>query len=257
MSNELLFNIIITISGISTIILILEAIGFLPLWISKYIFRRKHANTLEILKELGCDLENKYLKTKSNREFNKTLIDKLKNVTIKKKVEIGKKRNGYIFPEYIDLMGATTNERIATDFARELYTFKKEQIKEQLEFDFIVTPKLGSPILGYEFAKLEERPFVLHSDEEKFRPKDNNLDPRVKFDFGNQDFQNFKKGLIIDDSTTGGRKVINIIKDLKKYNFEVTDCLVVFAPQGKNAEKELQDNGVTLHSILKTPIKEG
>ncbi|MCF6172745.1 MAG: hypothetical protein L3J44_03040 [Campylobacteraceae bacterium] len=256
MLDNILVEIILYISAISTIILVAEATGILPLLISKYIFRRKFANTIEMLKELGCDIEKKQLITKNDKIFSMEIENKLKKITIKKNVEIGKRQNGKIFPEYINLMGATANERNAIDFARELYTFKKEHLSS-VEFDFIVTSKLGSPILGYEFAKLIEKPFVLHSSEEKFRPIDKKPDARIKFDFGNQKFKNFKKALIVDDSTTGGRKIKEIIVDLKRYRFEVSDCLVVFAPQGKNADTELKEEGVKLHSIVQTPIKKG
>lgn len=250
MSNDTLFNIIITISGFSTIILVLEATGLLPLWISKYIFRRRFVNTIEILKELGCDIEKKQLVDKNTEIYPNRIEKKIDKVTIKKEVEIGKRQNGYIFSKYINLMGSCANKGNAIDFARELYP-----ISTKLEFDFIVTSKLGSPILGYEFADLIKKPFVLHSNEEKFRLTNGKLDPRSKFDFGNENYKQLKKALIVDDSTTGGRKAIEIINDLKCFGFKVTDCLVVFAPQGKNADEELAKEGVELHSVIKTPIK--
>jgi len=217
-NNDLVNTIIIIISSISTITLVLEATGFLPLWCSKYIFRRKFANTIEIFKELGWDIEKKSLVDKNIDDIeNKTIIEKLKKITIKREVEIGKSTNGNIFPEYIDLMGATTNERNAKDFARELNTHM-QKITPELQFDFIVTSKLGSPILGYEFANLIKKPFVLHSEEEKFRAKKS--DVRAKFDFANVKIKKNKTALIVDDSTTGGRKVVDIIKDLREFGFK-------------------------------------
>ena len=253
MSNNFLFYIIIFISSISTIILVLEAAGFLPLWLSKYLIRRRFANTIEIFKELGCDIEKKSLVDKNIDDIaNKTIKEKLKKITIEKEVVIGKSTNGNIFPEYIDLMGATTNERNAKDFARELNTYM-QTITPELQFDFIVTSKLGSPILGYEFANLIKKPFALHSEEEKFRV--NKRDVKAKFDFANLNKNINKKALIVDDSTTGGRKVIDIINDLREFGFKVEDCLVVFAPQGKDADKKLSRLNVKLHTIVKTPIK--
>jgi len=249
-------DIVIFILGISTIVLVLEAVGFLPLFLSRIINKNRLGTTIDVLNELGFDVKEKrkIINKCQTQDSSDRIKDKLKNITINKEVEIGKSQNGYNFSEYIDLMGATTFKRNATDFARELNTYK-ETLANKLEFDFIVTSKLGSPILGYEFANLLEVPFVLHSEEEKFRLTKESEESSSKFDFGCLENKKLKKALIVDDSTTGGRKVINIIKDLKKYGFEVTDCLVVFAPQGKQAEEKLAKENVTLHSIVQTPIK--
>ena len=58
--------------------------------------------------------------------------------------------------------------------------------------------------------------------------------------------------LIVDDSTTGGRMVLSTIEDLRKYGYNVMDCLVVFEPQQKDARKKLSDQSVNLISIVKT-----
>ncbi len=248
-------KIVIAILGFSTIIFILEAVGFLPLWLTKIINKNRLGITIEVLNELGFDVKEKrkVINKCQTQASSERIKEKLKKITIMKEVEIGKSTNGNMFPEYIDLMGATTFKRNATDFARELNTYKRT-LEKKLEFDFVVTSKLGSPILGYEFANILEVPFVLHSEEEKFRLKKGD-DSSSKFDFGCLESKKLKKALIVDDSTTGGRKVINIIKDLKKYGFEVTDCLVVFAPQGKQAYERLAKESVKLHSIIQTPIK--
>lgn len=249
--------ILIFIGSVSTIMLVLEASGFLPLSISKWLHKNKLGTTIDVLKELGFDVKEKRKELKECFTSNSSsrVQDKLSKITIYEEVEIGKSQNGFVYPNYIDLMGSTTFKRNATDFARELNTYK-ETLEKKLDFDFIVTSKLGSPILGYEFANLLEVPLVLHSEEEKFRLANGGEDPRAKFDFGCiQHYTKLKKALIVDDSTTGGRKVINIIKDLRKNGYEVTDCLVLFSPQGKGAEEKLAHENVVLHSILQTPIK--
>jgi orotate phosphoribosyltransferase len=65
------------------------------------------------------------------------------------------------------------------------------------------------------------------------------------------------RGLIVDDSSTGGGKAARLIKDLRNSGWEVSDFLVVFEPQlkvgtGQNAAARLGPQGVTLHSIVKT-----
>jgi adenine/guanine phosphoribosyltransferase-like PRPP-binding protein len=73
--------------------------------------------------------------------------------------------------QYIDLMGGTTNPATAEVFARHLESFLRRCILDQEvypQFDFVVTPKAGSPILGYEFARHLGRPFALHNRPRKF-----------------------------------------------------------------------------------------
>ncbi|WP_333804214.1 phosphoribosyltransferase [Sulfurospirillum sp.] len=252
--NEYIPNVTITLlsilSLISLIILVCEASGFLPRKLSKWLMRNKLATTIDVLEELGF----KVVETKSM--IQECVVEKMKGRVEEKidkfalnfDVEIGKSTNGYVFPKYIDLMSATVNERCAQDFARELYTYYSQIY---LDCDFVVTSKGGSPILGYEFSRLCKKPFVLHNLEEKFRI-DSDI-PKCKFD-GLPKSVNLKKALIVDDSTTGGRKVLEIVDDLKKYGYEVDACLVVFAPQGKDAKGKLEKKGVKLHFIVEGPI---
>lgn len=257
--NTYILNTIIIITSISTIILVLDSAGFLPYKFTKWLTRNKIDTTVEVLKDLGFDVKEnkeKVHKCLYNEKNIKRIEDKLNKCKINKKVEIGKSTSGHFFSNYIDLMGACCNERTAQDFARELHTYSKNL---NIDYDFIVTSKLGTPILAYEFSKLVNKPLVLHSEEEKFRLKNGNTDePKAKFDFGILKPSNLKKALIVDDSTTGGRKILDIIKDLRKYKYEVTDCLVVFVPTGKNVEKELKDKNVNLHKIteINTKIEE-
>lgn len=60
------------------------------------------------------------------------------------------------------------------------------------------------------------------------------------------------RALIVDDSTTGGRMVCETIRDLRKYGYKVSECLVVFEPQNKDAKKKLEQQNVKLLSICKT-----
>ena len=60
------------------------------------------------------------------------------------------------------------------------------------------------------------------------------------------------RALIVDDSTTGGRMVLSAVEDLRKYGYDVSECLVVFEPCQKDARKKLQQQGIQLLSICKT-----
>ena len=89
-------------------------------------------------------------------------------------------------------------------------------------------------------------------------PQRTNSPIRGRIMFIKYEISTLKKALIVDDSTTGGRKVLDIIDDLRKYNYEITDCLVVFVPIGKNVENKLKEKNVNLHKIIeiKTKIEE-
>lgn len=60
------------------------------------------------------------------------------------------------------------------------------------------------------------------------------------------------RALIVDDSTTGGRMVCETVDDLRKYGYIVSECLVVFEPQNKDAKQKLSQKQVNLLSICKT-----
>jgi orotate phosphoribosyltransferase len=257
--GNIVLILIVIITSVSTLLTVLDSAGLLPNKIAKYLMRNKLELTREVLKELGIHTQ----KTKEtiskclSTESLKGLQNKLNFITYPIEVEIGKTSGDYYFHKYIDLMGATTSERNAMDFARLLKTYAEESEYIDLSsIDFIVTSKLGSPILGYEFSKNVNKPLVLHSDEEKFRSANSEYQFQKKFDSADcRDFKG-KKALIVEDSTTGGRKVKDAVIDLRKHGVIVNDCLVVFAPQGKNAKERLAKEGITLHCILETHNEE-
>lgn len=170
-------------------------------------------------------------------------------LTIEKAVNIG---GTEIVPakRYIDLMGGTTDPVTAGMFARYLETFWRNCLlaSEADPIDFVVTPKAGSPILGYELAKGLKLPFVIHNRREKFQ-----VDPdefRAHFDCISLPRER-GLGLIVDDSSTGGDKILALLDDLRKYGYNAKDCLIVFEPGLKSARKKINDKGVRLHSIIK------
>jgi len=170
-------------------------------------------------------------------------------------VDVGKTESS-AFPEYINLMGATTDPATAVVFARALSSHLRALTRNcklrTPKFDFIATPKEGSPILGYELAKLLCVPLILHPDELKFRSKERSI--HAHFDFSGEPPPPNSVGLVVDDSTTGGRKVATMVDQLRKNGYSVTDALVVFAPQGKGANDRLQHINVLLHWIVEGPL---
>ena len=257
---EFINQVILFLLAISTLVGILDFIGFLPKKIRNWLKLNRMDGTLELLKELGIDIDQhrrsnialKYPKKFTDENIEEVTNNALKKYKITKKVSVGHHRPTEL-DYYYDLIGATCNEKVAQYFAHILSTYWSSHLtgKNKIEnyyFDFIVTPKAGSPLLGYEFSKLVDKPFVLHEDTERFGLED---DMRVVFDC----YQIPDKGttaLIVDDSTTGGSMVCRTIDDLRKYGYQVYTCFVVFEPKSKNARERILDQNVELVSVVQT-----
>lgn len=260
--EKLVIWIILTLSSISTILVITEAFGFLPDKWSLWLNRKKLTQTLEVLKQLGIDVDKYKRAAISSRipsYYNQenlinTVVDKLKVTKIETvDITVGKTDSAYTRCWY-DVMGFTTDSQTSVLYARFLSTYLQYLIRDgnsfrSPSFDFIVTPKQGSPILGYEFAKIVNKPFILHPGESKFNTDEGII--QKDFDVGKTLPSKGSTALLVDDSTTGGRKMKNAINDLRKHGFIVTDCLVMFEPTIKNARRILEQDGVVLHSIVK------
>ena len=131
------------------------------------------------------------------------------------------------------------------------------EYKRLTDFDYVATPKSGSPFLGYEFSRLTQKPLMLHSQDAKYRDANGKSEPLAHFDISFKP-ESGKSVLIIDDSSTGGRKVGSMIQHLKLLDLVVNYCVVIFEPQSKvgtqqNASKALSEYGVKLISIVRHP----
>lgn len=252
---------ILIILGFGTLIQVLDMLGFLPKKWRDH-FKLNHSrDTLEVLKEYGIDPElyrrhnisvgipQDYSQDTSEAEVKK----KLNEIKIGFDVSVGKVRKTKL-DYYIDLIGHSCDPECAKAYARILSSYWADKIESSRDIvdpqiDFIVTPKGGSPILGYEFAKLLNKPFLLHEESERFTCKQDDM--RKWFDCA-QVPDKGSRALIVDDSTTGGRMVSDTIRDLRKYGYEISECLVVFEPQHKDARQKLAQQQVKLLSICKT-----
>ena len=257
---EIINQIILFLLSLSTFIGILDFVGFLPSFIRKRLCLNRMRDALDLLHEFGIDIEQRKRINDALNYPQKFAGENLKEITskaleqykINKPLAVGQSRPTSV-DYYFDLIGGTCNGEVAEYFAHLLSTYWAENLNgdnriEKIDYDFIVTPKGGSPILGYEFSKLVCKPFVLHEERSRFSIKN---DMRDIFDCHVVP----KKGavaLIVDDSTTGGRMVCNTIDDLRKYGYQVHTCLVVFAPGIKNAKRRILDKNVQLISIVET-----
>lgn len=255
-------DIILVLLAISTCVQVCDWLGFIPRKLRDVLKLNRSQDTLDVLKELGIDID-RYKNCNSmvgipidySGDIEKDTEKNLKELKMDMKVSVGKRR-GTELDYYIDLIGHSCDQKYAESYARILSTYwaksvESGKVKNSI-VDFVVTPKGGSPILGYELSKLMGKQFVLHEERERFFCEKSDM--RQKFDCAKIPSHG-AKALIVDDSTTGGRMVLETIDDLKKFGYEVTECLVVFEPQSKDARKKLENKGVNLLSVVKTHSK--
>ena len=253
------------ILSLSGMLLVAEAVGFLPDWLSRWLARNRLAQTIQILKGFGIDVDDHRKRNRAaalDQTPGATAVLRVKNLLAKFKLKgpVGVGRTVRLEAgEYYDLMGASCNPSIARSLARDLAAQMRVILEERAStledrFDFIATPKAGAPLLGAAFAEQMRLPLVLHADEPKFS---GTVEPfRARFDCADVPREG-ARALIVDDSSTGGGKVIRLIDDLRRLGYEVEDVLVVFEPQlktedGSSAALRLEPLNVRLHSIVKT-----
>ena len=249
------------ILGIGSLIQLLDAMGLFPPKIRNYLRLNRTKETIDVLKEYGInpDLYKRHnIAIGIPRDYSKNTVEndtrkKLEETKIGIDVSVGKIRKTEL-SYYIDLIGHTCKPECAVAYARLLSSYwatviEDASIVQNLHIDFIVTPKSGSPILGYEFSKLVKLPLVLHEDEDRFDCAQDDM--RKRFDCAEVPPKG-SRALIVDDSTTGGRMVLSAVDDLRIYGYDVSECLVVFEPCQKDARQKLNQHGIQLLSICKT-----
>lgn len=258
-------NIILWVLAASSLFIVVEVVGLLPAWLSNWINRNRLRETMRLLKEFGVDVDTPRrvnsvarLEQISGRDLAERVRKRLEKAKIKHPVVVGTQVS-VPGDHYIDLIGATSDINVARVYARDLSALWRSLATvggavANTNIDFIVTPKAGSPLLGLSFAELLGKPLVLHNHELKFRSDPE--DPKAWFDCNVLPSPG-SRGLMVDDSSTGGGKAARLIDDLRRCGWDASDFLVVFEPQlkvgtGQNAAERLRPKGVALHSIVKT-----
>ncbi|MDS1311494.1 phosphoribosyltransferase [Marinobacter xiaoshiensis] len=257
-------DLILVVLSISTFSSVLIWTGFMPAWITKRLAKNRLTETVLVLREFGIDVE-KYRKLNLSRSVDnhvdannieRSLSRILDGSTIKKRVHVGKTDQVEV-DHYVDAMSLSTGPSDSVQLARILASFWRKKLSEEdptiriADFDYIVTPKEGSPILGYEFSKILGKPLILHcGSEKKFETGCANLAFQSTFDTRTVPKAGAKV-ILVDDSTTGGRKVRQAIDDLRRNEIVVHDCLVLFEPTVKNVRKRVEEMDVSLHAVIR------
>lgn len=128
--SSILHSVVLFILSISTIISILDLVGWMPVKFKKRMIKNRSEETLEVLRNLGIDVD-KYKKINASMSFpkdysEKSLIDVIRKnmdiMIINKSITIGEKRP-VMLTKYYDLMGYTCNPYYAEQFARFLSSY--------------------------------------------------------------------------------------------------------------------------------------
>lgn len=262
--GDIAFNsVILWLLSIATIIFILDVIGLLPPKAAKWLAQNRLDATIRALKSLGVricwDGDKPSPPTRLSRtidsllgnepEYKGRLKAMLAQHTMATEVDVGQRRT-FSAESFIDVIGNTTDPEVARQYARILYTHLDAE--GLLDFDFVATPKDGAPLLGYEFAILSGKPLILG-----VCSKGNDPTGRIRkhliLDYPLHMSLEAQKGILIDDSTTGGRKMVNLANALRAEGAIITKAAVLFEPIGKGARSLLSENKIELNSIVHGP----
>jgi orotate phosphoribosyltransferase len=262
-ANTLIGNTILLILSLAGVVAVLDYVGFLPAVIARWIARNRLESTLQALKRLGVRLSwdedsrgvgliERTLATVGVKQpaYKVHLQQMLEDDTYKGEFDVGKTRM-FSGSTFIDVMGSSTNEEKARRYARILKTHAANV--QLTPYDFVATPKEGSPILGYEFSRLVDKPLVLGAVEKVRDAGQGAIQEHAYLDFPKSLSLSGKTALLVDDSSTGGSKMLHLAEALAAAGATVTDALILFEPQGKGARERLRSRNIQLHSIVDGP----
>ncbi len=261
--NNTISQIILILLSLSSLIGILDHFGLLPRRIKSWIRMNRTTEIMEVLSQLGIDVDYyrrvnqsvSFPSTLDKQEIEKTVMSELENkCRIQQKVAIGHLRRTTL-EYYYDIIGKTCDPKLSRYYAEIMSTYwsancSKPDVIRNAAFDFVATPKTGCPILGYEFAKLIKKPFVLCEQDERFTCN-NPDDMRTILDCSTI-LPKESIALIVDDSITGGSQIIHTIESLRHFGYKVHTCFVIFEVKVRDAKTSLNNNNVQLVSIVET-----
>jgi orotate phosphoribosyltransferase len=248
--------------AISGLIAVVDFVGLMPPKIAKWLARNRLEATLQALKLLSVRVawnEDQQTLTIIQRAlamlqvkepaYKVQLRELLEQDTFEVEVIVGSSRH-FTSEKFIDVMGSSTESKTVIQYARLLNSHASTN--SICGFDVIATPKNGSPILGYEFSKLLNVPLVL-GVVDKGTDATGKMKSHIQLDYPKNLSIEGKTILLVDDSSTGGSKILKLALELRKAGAIVDAALVLFEPKGKNARELLEKSGICLHSVIDGP----
>lgn len=255
--KEIAFAAIIGIIAIHHVIEMLDLFFAGPKFLVRFVHRRRHREVEEVLRALGIPLDEQTRLREIHRQaraarYNdprERCIQFLRKCTVSGNFIVGT-RTRHAFTYFADVMSECTSRLRSEECSQILASKIRVDQIDLATIDVIVGLKRGSPMIALALAEQLGKRCVLFrgNDDYKVYPDQGERDPSQLFDGDLK--QRPGHALIVDDSTTGGRQVLDCVEALRVMKISVNACLVLFEPFGKGARATLQHNGVTLHSVL-------
>lgn len=233
----------------------------LPKSFTDYVRRKKVMEAVALLRELSFLAQTgpqrqaatyQTLPPSIGRDlYEKDILETAKSHQIRANIRVGRIRDKR-FPYFIDFMEASVNPRELERLARALASFIKDTMASlehtsPIVFSKIVTPKEGSPTLGFRTGQILNVPCVLFRGAAQPKIAEPG-DPLFFFDGAVSQTDSV---LLVDDSTTGGTMLLQATEKLRELGALVQHAFVLFEPEGGTAREVLRSNGVELHSAVR------
>ena len=150
-------------------------------------------------------------------------------------------------PFFIDFMSATTDPEFANECGLILASYLKNFRADVAPFDAVIGLKGGSPLVAYKLAERLQLPLLLYRGRSYPRRDSSPASPKELFD--GERFRLTGRLLIVDDSTTGGRMVLDCAEQIRASGGTVVGLLVLFEVVGRNGRHELERNNIPFYAV--------
>lgn len=152
------------------------------------------------------------------------------------------------FSYFVDVMSECLTTDRSDECAYIMTSYLKAEKVSLTDMDFVVGIKGGSPTIAVSLAEKLGKPVALFRGKNQYKYNAAQKKATALFD---GKLLTGKIAVIVDDSTTGGRKAFDCIEALRAAGVIVKEFRVMFEPLGKNARQLLQEQQqVTLRAIV-------
>ena len=250
---------VVAIIAVSHVLHLLHLHFHWPKWLATLHEKDAHRNVSHVLQDLGLDdsvgaklrqatLREAIAAAAQHNNPKDRCIELMKRFTNSGRFDVGDSYSK-MYDYFVDLISASVDLAVADACAGILVSYLKEDCQSNFpDFDFVIGLKEGAPTIACAFAARTQKSVALFRGRDHYRVNKSEKRAIDLFD-GNLPVET--RVLIVDDSTTGGRKVLECIEALRSMNCKVAHCLVLFEPLGKDARSQLGEKGVDLISVVR------
>lgn len=252
--HAMLWAVVIITASAHLIHLLDQLLGW-PQFLVRLLEKRRQREVAEALRELGITPATKAavqaaVRNDAVSRYNdpkERCMTFLRTCTSSGKYLVGSVE-AKMFPYFTDVMAECLKFGRTDECVHILTSYLRSQNVNLKEIDLVVGIKGGAPTIAFSLAERLEKPLALFrgSNQYKYNPAEKR--PATLFD---GDLLVGKKAVIVDDSTTGGRKAFDCIDALRGAGVKVDEFWVMFEPLGKKTREHLKEQkGVTLRSVV-------